>query len=57
MALVADGLDHHIPKGYIYFAMGFSVFVELLNLRMRRRQPPVDLRQPIAEDRAEPAST
>jgi predicted tellurium resistance membrane protein TerC len=32
-ALVADGLDHHIPKGYIYFAMGFSVFVEALNLR------------------------
>jgi len=32
-ALVADGLDHHIPKGYIYFAMGFSVFVEGLNLR------------------------
>lgn len=34
-ALVADGLDHHIPKGYIYFAMGFSVFVEALNLRVR----------------------
>jgi predicted tellurium resistance membrane protein TerC len=32
-ALVADGLDHHIPKGYIYFAMGFSLFVETLNLR------------------------
>jgi len=37
MALVADGLDQHIPKGYIYFAMGFSVFVELLNLRARAR--------------------
>ena len=35
MALVADGLGQHIPKGYIYFAMGFSVFVELLNLRAR----------------------
>jgi predicted tellurium resistance membrane protein TerC len=36
MALVADGLHQHIPKGYIYFAMGFSVFVEMLNLRLRR---------------------
>jgi predicted tellurium resistance membrane protein TerC len=35
-ALVADGLHHHIPKGYIYFAMGFSVMVEALNLRTRR---------------------
>ena len=40
MALVADGLDFHIPKGYIYFAMGFSVFVEMLNLRLRRRMKP-----------------
>lgn len=45
MALVADGLAFHIPKGYIYFAMGFSVFVEMLNLRLRReRRDPVDLR-------------
>lgn len=36
VALVADGLGHHIPKGYIYFAMGFSAFVEALNLRMRK---------------------
>jgi len=36
MALVADGLGFHIPKGYIYFAMGFSVFVEMLNLRLRK---------------------
>ena len=50
MALVADGLDHHIPKGYIYFAMGFSVFVEMLNLRMRRARVPVNLRDPIAEE-------
>ena len=35
MSLVADGLGFHIPKGYIYFAMGFSVFVEMLNLRIR----------------------
>jgi predicted tellurium resistance membrane protein TerC len=36
MALVADGLEFHVPKGYIYFAMAFSVAVEMLNLRMRR---------------------
>jgi predicted tellurium resistance membrane protein TerC len=36
MALVADGLDFHVPKGYIYFAMAFSIGVEMLNLRMRR---------------------
>ena len=37
-ALVADGLDQHIPKGYIYFAMGFSVFVEAMNLRSGARR-------------------
>jgi len=42
-SLVADGLGQHISKGYIYFAMGFSVFVELLNLRMRRGGTPVEL--------------
>jgi predicted tellurium resistance membrane protein TerC len=48
MSLVADGFDVHIPKGYIYFAMGFSVFVELLNLRLRRRHTePVHLRPSI----------
>jgi predicted tellurium resistance membrane protein TerC len=36
MALVAEGFHQHIPKGYIYFAMGFSVFVEMLNLRSKR---------------------
>ena len=51
MSLIADGFDLHIPKGYIYFAMGFSVFVELLNLRLRRRavSKPVHLR-PSLED-------
>jgi predicted tellurium resistance membrane protein TerC len=53
MSLVADGLDLHIPKGYIYFAMGFSVFVEALNLRMRARSEPVHLR-PLPEQPAEP---
>jgi predicted tellurium resistance membrane protein TerC len=44
VSLVADGLGLHIPKGYIYFAMGFSVFVEMINLRVRRKAPPVQLR-------------
>jgi predicted tellurium resistance membrane protein TerC len=43
---MADGLGLHIPKGYIYFAMGFSVFVEMLNLRVAARsRQPVRLRQ------------
>lgn len=37
MALIADGLEFHVPKGYIYFAMAFSVAVEMLNLRLRRK--------------------
>ena len=45
MSLVADGFGRHIPKGYIYFAMGFSVFVEMLNLRIRRRRQPLRLRR------------
>jgi predicted tellurium resistance membrane protein TerC len=46
VALIADGLDLHIPKGYIYFAMAFSVFVEVLNLRIRTRQGvPLKLRK------------
>jgi predicted tellurium resistance membrane protein TerC len=46
MTLVADGLGQHIPKGYIYFAMAFSVFVELLNMRLRAKAPePVQLHQ------------
>ena len=40
MALVAEGFHQHIPKGYIYFAMGFSVFVEMLNLRARHAARP-----------------
>ena len=45
MALVADGLDFHVPKGYIYFAMAFSVAVEMLNLRMRRNAAPTKTKQ------------
>ncbi|MGB6641288.1 MAG: TerC family protein [Thermoanaerobaculia bacterium] len=51
MALVADGLGFHIPKGYIYFAMGFSVFVEFLNLRLHKTKPaPVKLRSTYADE-------
>jgi predicted tellurium resistance membrane protein TerC len=39
VVLIAEGFDHHVPKGYIYFAMAFSVIVELLNIRMRSRKP------------------
>jgi predicted tellurium resistance membrane protein TerC len=47
VTLIADGFGQHIPRGYIYFAMGFSVFVEMLNLRLRKTPtPPVELRQP-----------
>ena len=45
LSLVGDGLDMHIPKGYIYFAMGFSVFVEMINLRVRGSAAPVELHQ------------
>jgi predicted tellurium resistance membrane protein TerC len=46
VSLVGDGLGMHMPKGYIYFAMGFSVFVEMINLRVRRQGEPVKLHQP-----------
>jgi predicted tellurium resistance membrane protein TerC len=46
VALVGDGLGMHIPKGYIYFAMGFSVFVEMINLRVRKDAMPLHLREP-----------
>lgn len=44
--LLVEGLHQHIPKGYIYFAMGFSVLVEMLNLRIRHAAGPVNLRDP-----------
>jgi predicted tellurium resistance membrane protein TerC len=51
VSLIAEGFDQHISKGYIYFAMAFSVFVEMLNLRMQaRRVAPVHLRTPYAEE-------
>jgi predicted tellurium resistance membrane protein TerC len=51
VALIGEGFDMHIPRGYIYFAMAFSVGVEMLNIRVRRRAaPPVHLRRPYVED-------
>src|SRR5215472_8104315 len=46
VALVGEGLGTHIPKGYIYFAMGFSVFVEVINLRVQRVAAPIHLHEP-----------
>jgi len=43
VTLIAEGFDQHIPKGYIYFAMAFSVLVEILNLRLRKKTEPVHL--------------
>ena len=45
MTLIVEGFDIHIPKGYIYFAMGFSVFVEFLNLRLRKKSVPVQFHE------------
>ncbi|MBM3925406.1 MAG: TerC family protein [SAR202 cluster bacterium] len=56
MTLVAEGFDVHIPKGYIYFAMGFSILVEALNLRVRgRKSEPVQLHQPYVKEPEPPA--
>ena len=51
MSLVAEGLDVHVPRGYLYFAMAFSVFVEFLNMRVRARHAkPVELRPTYVKD-------
>ena len=57
MTLVADGLGQHIPKGYIYFAMAFSVLVEVLNLRVRKKSEPVHLHQRYYNEDIVPAAT
>jgi predicted tellurium resistance membrane protein TerC len=49
LSLLLEGFDQHIPKGYIYFAMGFSVFVEMINLRLRRKTEPVELKERYTE--------
>ena len=50
VTLIAEGLEFHIPKGYIYFAMAFSVFVEMLNIRLRKKTTPVVLHNPFSEE-------
>jgi predicted tellurium resistance membrane protein TerC len=45
VALIAEGIDVHIPKGYIYFAMAFSVIVEMLNIRIRGARAPLHLKK------------
>lgn len=51
VVLIADGFGHHVPKGYIYFAMAFSVGVEMLNIRMRKKGlKPVELREPYVRE-------
>ena len=48
--LIIESFEIHIPKGYIYFAMAFSVFVEMINLRLRGRSKPVQLHEPYVEE-------
>lgn len=51
VSLIAEGLDHHISKGYIYFAMAFSVFVEVINIRVRAKErQPVKLHSPCTSE-------
>jgi predicted tellurium resistance membrane protein TerC len=51
VVLIADGFDYHVPKGFVYFALAFSVCVETLNLRLRKRAArPVELHEPYARD-------
>jgi predicted tellurium resistance membrane protein TerC len=51
VVLIADGFDHHVPKGYVYFAMAFSIAVESLNLRMRKRAVrPAELHERYTRD-------
>ena len=51
VVLIADGFGHHVPKGYIYFAMAFSVSVEMLNIRLRKKDTkPVELREPYVRE-------
>jgi len=51
VVLIADGFDQHVPKGYVYFALAFSLGVEMLNIRMRKRAgKPVHLHSSYARD-------
>jgi predicted tellurium resistance membrane protein TerC len=51
LTLLVEAFDVHIPKGYVYFAMGFSVFVEMLNLRLRKKSEPISLHERYIADR------
>jgi len=51
LSLLVEGFGLHVPKGYIYFAMGFSVFVEMLNIRLRRKRQPVKLHERYEPDK------
>ncbi|MBT8383572.1 MAG: TerC family protein, partial [Ignavibacteria bacterium] len=51
VSLIAEGLEQHIPKGYIYFAMAFSVFVEMLNLKSKSKAKPIALKNRFAEEK------
>ena len=56
--LVADSFDKHINKGYVYFAMAFSLFVETINIRLRKsRKPPVHLHAAYTEEAEDTAAT
>ena len=57
MTLFAEGLGQHIPKGYIYFAMAFSVVVEILNLRLRKKSEPVHLHQQLYNEDVLPVAS
>lgn len=50
VTLMAEGFGHAVPKGYIYFAMAFSLGVEVLNLRMRKKREPVRLHEPFRRE-------
>ena len=50
LSLIAEGFGQHVPKGYIYFAMGFSVFVEAINLRVRSKAEAVQLRRSLPDE-------
>ncbi len=50
VTLIAEGMEFHIPKGYIYFAMAFSVFVEMLNIRLRKKTTPVSLHNEFSDE-------
>jgi predicted tellurium resistance membrane protein TerC len=58
VVLIAEGFDHHVPKGYVYFAMAFSVAVEMLNIRMRKRSAkPTHLHSPYVADGTDTGKT